>query len=66
MPPNKILQGRCVKPGASFQSVFFKKRTKFLVIEKLTNTTKSKDISGQRLKEKIFGFKRWKRYTQKD
>ena len=45
----------------------FSKHTKFTIIDKLTNTTKSKDILSQRLtKEKIFGFKRWNCYTQKD
>ena len=39
----------------------------FIITDKLTNTIKSKDIVRQRLIEReYFGFKRWKRYTQKN
>ena len=43
----------------------FNKHAKFIILDKLTNTAKSKDVLRQRLKENTFGFKRCKRYSQK-
>ena len=47
------------------KSHVYNKHEKFIIIVKLTITTKSKDNLHQRFVErKNFGFKGWKRYTQ--